>query len=305
MKEQGNLTKILFTTVIVLLVVAIVTAAVGRNIFVDFYTWISSPFQQAAAGIAGELGEDAGKSREELIKENNELKKEVSDLVSQVIDYDDVKKENEVLRKYYGIKEDNPGYEIAIATVIRRDPNDDFYGFTIDKGSRDDVSVNDPVITDNGLIGWVSEVNVTTSKVTTLLSPEAKVGAMDQKTRDSGIATGDVTLSDDGLLMLSVISADNTIKKGDIVITTGVGGVYPSNIVIGKVTELDYDKYDTTPYAVIKPYEDLKSVADVVVITSFEGQGVVEEASDTDTDTDTDSSGDTDTDTGSDTNSDR
>lgn len=304
MKEQGNLTKILFTTVIVLLVVAIVTAAVGRNIFVDFYTWISSPFQQAAAGIAGELGEDAGKSREELIKENNELKKEVSDLVSQVIDYDDVKKENEVLRKYYGIKEDNPGYEIAIATVIRRDPNDDFYGFTIDKGSRDDVSVNDPVITDNGLIGWVSEVNVTTSKVTTLLSPEAKVGAMDQKTRDSGIATGDVTLSDDGLLMLSVISADNTIKKGDIVITTGVGGVYPSNIVIGKVTELDYDKYDTTPYAVIKPYEDLQSVADVVVITSFEGQGVVEEASDTDTDTDTDSSGDTDTDTGSDTNSD-
>lgn len=305
MKEQGNLTKILFTTVIVLLVVAIVTAAVGRNIFVDFYTWISSPFQQAAAGIAGELGEDAGKSREELINENNELKKEVSDLVSQVIDYDDVKKENEVLRKYYGIKEDNPGYEIAIATVIRRDPNDDFYGFTIDKGSRDDVSVNDPVITDNGLIGWVSEVNVTTSKVTTLLSPEAKVGAMDQKTRDSGIATGDVTLSDDGLLMLSVISADNTIKKGDIVITTGVGGVYPSNIVIGKVTELDYDKYDTTPYAVIKPYEDLKSVADVVVITSFEGQGVVEEASDTDTDTDTDSSGDTDTDTDSDTSSDR
>lgn len=297
MKEQSNLTKILLTTVIVLLVVAMVTAAVGRNIFVDFYTWVSSPFQQTAAGIAGEVGDDAGKSREELIKENNELKKEVSDLVSQVIDYDDVKKENEVLRKYYGIKEDNPGYEIAIATVIRRDPNDDFYGFTIDKGSRDDVSVNDPVITDNGLIGWVSEVNVTTSKVTTLLSPEAKVGAMDQKTQDSGIATGDVTLSDDGFLVLSVISADNKIKKGDIVITTGVGGVYPPDIVIGKVTSLDYNKYDTTPYAVIQPYEDLKSVSDVVVITSFEGQGIVEEASDTDSDTATDFDSDTDTNT--------
>lgn len=303
MKEQSNLTKILLTTVIVLLVVAMVTAAVGRNIFVDFYTWVSSPFQQTAAGIAGEIGDDAGKSREELIKENNELKKEVSDLVSQVIDYDDVKKENEVLRKYYGIKEDNPGYEIAIATVIRRDPNDDFYGFTIDKGSRDDVSVNDPVITDNGLIGWVSEVNVTTSKVTTLLSPEAKVGAMDQKTQDSGIATGDVTLSDDGFLVLSVISADNKIQKGDIVITTGVGGVYPPDIVIGKVTNLDYNKYDTTPYAVIQPYEDLKSVSDVVVITSFEGQGIVEEASDTDSDTAAYSDSDTDTDT--DTNTDK
>ncbi len=297
MKNQGNMTKVLTTTVIVLLVVAIVTAAIGRNIFTDFYTWLSSPFQKTTSQLAEEVGGDAGKSRDELIKENRELKQEISDLVSQVIDYDDIKKENEVLRKYYGIKDDNPGYEIAIATVIRRDPNDDFYGFTIDKGSRDDVSVNDPVITDKGLVGWVSEVNVTTSKVTTLLSPEAKVGAMDQKTQDSGIATGDVSLSEDGLLMLSVISADNTIKKDDIIVTTGVGGVYPPNIVIGKVTELDYDKYDTTPYAVIKPYEDLQSVADVVVITSFEGQGVVEEASDTDSDTDTDTESDTEADT--------
>lgn len=278
---KGNFSKVLTTCVIVLLVVAAVTAAIGKNIFTDFYTWISEPFQQTTAALNEDGGN--GKTREELLKENKELKSEINDLVSQVIDYDDLKKENEVLKKYYGIKEDNPDYGIAIATVIRRDPNDDFYGFTIDKGSRDDVSVNDPVITDNGLIGWVSEVSVTTSKVTTLLSPDAKVGAMDQKTRDSGIATGNVSLSDDGLLMLSVISADNKIKNGDIVITTGVGGVYPPNIVIGKVTKLDYDEYDTTPYAVIKPYEDLKSVSDVVVVTSFEGQGVVEEVSDTDT----------------------
>ena len=280
MKQQGNFSKVLTTSVIVLLVVAAVTAAVGKNIFIDFYTWISKPFQQTTASLTEDGG---GKTKEELLKENSELKGEINDLVSQVIDYDDLKKENEILKKYYGIKEDNPDYGIAIASVIRRDPNDDFYGFTIDKGSRDDVSVNDPVITDNGLVGWVSEVSVTTSKVTTLLSPDAKVGAMDQKTRDSGIATGNVSLSDDGLLVLSVISADNKIKNGDIVITTGVGGVYPPNIVIGKVKKLDYEEYDTTPYAVIQPYEDLKSVSDVVVITSFEGQGVVEEASDTDT----------------------
>lgn len=280
MKQQRNFSKVLTTCVIVLLVVAAVTAAIGRNIFTDFYTWVSKPFQQTTAALTEEGG---GKTREELLRENSELKDEINGLVSQVIDYDDLKKENEVLKKYYGIKEDNPDYGIAIATVIRRDPNDDFYGFTIDKGSRDNVKVNDPVITDNGLVGWISEVNVTTSKVTTLLSPDAKVGAMDQKTHDSGIATGNVSLSDDGLLVLTVISADNKIKNGDIVITTGVGGVYPANIVIGKVTKLDYDDYDTTPYAVIKPYEDLKSVSDVVVITSFEGQGVVEEASDADT----------------------
>lgn len=283
MKEHNNVKKILVTVFVVLLVVAAVSAAVGKNIFTDIYTRISAPFQQATTAIAEEATGGTAKSRDELIKENEELKNEINELVNQVIDYDDLKKENEVLKKYYGIKDDNPDYQIAIANVIRRDPNDDFYGFTIDKGSHDDVKLNDPVITENGLVGWISEVNVTTSKVTTLLSPEAKVGAIDQKSGDSGIATGSASFSEDGLLMLSVISADNTIKENDIIITTGVGGVYPPNLVIGRVSKLDYNTYDTTPYAVIKPYEDLQSVSDVVVITSFEGQGIIEAVSDTDT----------------------
>ena len=303
-KEQNNFGKILTTTVIVLLVVSGVTAALGKNIFVDFYTWVSMPFQETAVSLS-DNGGGSEKTREELLEENSRLNEEVNDLVSQVINYDDLKKENEILRKYYGIKDDNPDYKIAVANVIRRDPNDDFYGFTIDKGSRDKVSVNDPVITDNGLVGWISEVSVTTSKVTTLLSPEAKVGAMDQKSRDSGIATGSISLCDDGLLELAVISADNKIKSGDIVITTGVGGVYPPDIVIGKVTKLGYDEYDTTPYAVIEPYEDLKSVTDVVVITSFEGQGIVEEATDTDSDKDSDKNSDKDSESEKNTDSDR
>ncbi len=282
MKEHTNAKRIISTTFIVLLVVAAVSAAMGRNVFTDFYARISAPFQQATTAIANDAAGGSAKTRDELIKENEDLKKEINELAAQVIDYDDIKKENEVLKKYYGIKDDNPDYKIAIANVIRRDPNDDFYGFTIDKGSRDDVKINDPVITENGLIGWISEVNVTTSKVTTLLSPEAKVGAMDKKSGDSGIATGSAAFSEDGLLMLSVISADNKIKQSDIIITTGVGGVYPPDIIIGRVTKLDYNTYDTTPYAVIKPYEDIKSVSDVVVITSFEGQGVIEAISDTD-----------------------
>ncbi len=290
MKEQNNFGRVLSSTLIVLLVTAGVTAALGKNVFVDIYTWAAKPFQQTA--VRNSKSADSKKTREELIEENQELKQELNELVSQVISYDDIKKENEILRKYYGIKDDNPDYEIAVANVIRRDPNDDFYGFTIDKGSRSGVQVNDPVITDNGLVGFISDVSITTAKVTTLLSPEAKVGAMDQKSRDSGIATGSISLCDSGLLELSVISADNKIKTGDIVITTGVGGVYPAGIVIGKVTGLDYDKYDTTPFAMIKPYENLQSVADVVVITKFEGQGVVEAAPDTDTAADTDSESD-------------
>ena len=275
MKGKDYAKKILATSFIVLIVTAAVTAAVGKNIFSDIYTAVSKPFQQTTEAITNQSEQ---RSKEELIAENSELHEEINDLVSRVIDYDDIKKENEVLRKYYGIKDDHPDYQIAVATVIRRDPNDDFYGFTIDKGSRDDVKRGDPVINDGGLVGWISEVSVTTSRVTTLLSPEAKVGAMDQKTHDSGIATGSAQLCDEGEFMLSVISADNTIKMNDIVITTGVGGVYPADLVVGKIVKLDYNEFYTRPYAVIKPYTDLRTVSYCAVITSFEGQGVIEEA---------------------------
>lgn len=276
MKGKDYAKRILTTVLIVLVVTAAVSAAVDKNIFTDLYTTVSKPFQQTTQAVTPDPAMQ--RSKEDLLRENSELHEEVNDLVSRVIDYDDIKKENEVLRKYYGIKDDHPDYKIAVATVIRRDPNDDFYGFTIDKGSRDDVKKGDPVINDGGLVGWVSEVSVTTSRVTTLLSPEAKVGAMDQKTHDSGIATGSTHFCDEGELILSVISADNKIKADDIVITTGVGGVYPAGIVVGKVTKLDYNEYDTTPYAVIKPYTDLRTISDVVVITAFEGQGIIEEA---------------------------
>ena len=276
MKEHGYAKKILTTTFVVLLVTAAVTAAVDKNIFADFYTMVSKPFQQTSRALSGD--EAAARSKEELLRENSELHSEINELTNRVIDYDTIKKENEILRKYYGIKDEHPDYGVVVGTVIRRDPNDDFYGFTIDKGSRDDVKRGDPVITDSGLVGGVSEVNVTTSRVTTLLSPEAKVGAMDQKTHDSGIATGSASLADGGQFMLSVISADNKMREGDIVVTTGVGGVYPADIVVGKVVKLGFSEFDTTPYAVIEPYGDLRTVSDVVVITSFEGQGVIEEA---------------------------
>ena len=274
----------LTTTFIVLLVTAAVTAAVDKNIFTDVYSTVMKPFQQTAAAVTE--SPSMGRSKDELVRENEELHSEIDRLLTQVIDYDEIKKENEILRKYYGIKDDHPDYKVAVASIIRRDPNDDFYGFTIDKGSRDDIAKNDPVIINSGLVGYVSEVGVTTAKVTTLLSPDAKVGAMDMKTHDSGIATGSANYCDNGEFILSVISADNKITEGDIVVTTGVGGVYPPGLVVGRITKLDYSVFDTTPYAVIKPYEDLRNISDAVVITDFEGQGVIEEALDTDTDTD-------------------
>lgn len=214
-------------------------------------------------------------SYEELSAENEKLRQENARLREELVDYYNIKEENEKLWKYYDLKKENPSYQIQPANVIRRDSNDDFYSFTLDIGSANKVEVNCPVITDNGLVGWVSKVDATTCLVKTILSPDTKAGAVDKQTKDSGIITGSASLCDQNLTQLTKITEDNKIKEGDIVVTSGTGGVYPDNLIVGQVKEVKFNSYDTTRYAVIKPYEDIKSITAAAVIVDFDGKGEV------------------------------
>lgn len=218
---------------------------------------------------------DSGKSKEELEKENAELKKENAELRNQLVDYLDIKEENAKLWKYYELKKSNPSYDILPSGVLRRDANDNFYSFTLDKGSADNVKKNDPVITENGLVGWVSDVELTTCRVKTVLSPDTKASAVDKKTSDSGIVSGSAELCDDNLTYLTKIAENNKIKEGDIIVTSGTGGVYPKNLIIGRVKKLEFNSYDTTRNAVVEPYEDIRTVTSVAIITDFDGKGEV------------------------------
>ena len=212
---------------------------------------------------------------EELKAENEKLKHENAELREQLADYYDIKEENEKLWNYYDLKKENPSYKIQPATVIKRDTNDDFYSFTLDIGTGAGVSVNDPVITENGLVGWVSQVDLSTCKVKTILSPDTKAGAIDKQTGDTGIISGSTSLCDDNLTSLNKIAENNKIKQGDMVVTSGTGGVYPGNLIIGKVKEIKFNFYDTSRYAIIEPYEDIRTITSAAVITEFDTQGEV------------------------------
>ena len=137
------------------------------------------------------------------------------------------------------------------------------------------VKVNDPVITENGLIGWISSVDAVTCKVKTILSPDTKAAALDKQSEDSGIVSGSASLSDNNLTQLTKIAENNKIKQGDIIVTSGTGGLYPENLIIGKVKELRFNSYDTTRYAIVQPYEDIRTVSAAAVITNFDGKGEV------------------------------
>ena len=214
-------------------------------------------------------------SYDDLKVENEKLKKENAELREQLADYYDVKQENAKLWKYYDLKKQNPSYKIQPATVIMRDANDDFYSFTLDIGTSSGVAVNNPVITENGLVGWVCKADLTTCKVKTILSPDTKAGAVDKQSDDSGIISGSASLCDDNLTSLTKIEENNKIKVGDMIVTSGTGGIYPGNLIIGKVKEIKFNSYDTSRYAIVEPYEDIRNITSAAVITDFDTKGEV------------------------------
>ena len=143
-------------------------------------------------------------------------RRENAELQKKLADYYDIKAENEKLWKYYELKKTNPSYQIAPANVIRRDVNDDFYSFTLDVGTSVGVKVNAPVITDNGLVGWVCQADAATCKVKTILSPDTKATVEDKQTGDSGILSGSVSLCSRNLTGMSKLEEDHQLKAGDM-----------------------------------------------------------------------------------------
>lgn len=207
-----------------------------------------------------------------LAQENDALKEENARLRNQLVEYDRIKAENDQLKNYLDIKEKNPDFDFEPAMVIGRNSADRFYSFTIDKGTSDGVSVDDPVITSSGLVGIVSEAGISHSKVLTILDTTINIGVMDSTTRETGVANGELQLAEQGLFTVSYLPRDGGAKVGDLITTTGIGGLYPRGLVVGRISDIYPDSRGLSLNAITEPLEDIRNVRDVLVIKQFEGQ---------------------------------
>ncbi len=236
---------------------------------------ITAPVQSLTSGLSGSITGflDQFLRASEISQENEQLREENRKLIEQMVDYENYKHENESLKEQLGIQEENPQWETMTASVIGRDPSDQFYSFTIDKGTLDGVSYQDPVITADGLVGIVSEVGPVFAKVTTILDVRLNVACQDVRTQDVATISGDIEMAQQGKCKMSLIRRESGIAKGDIVQTAGTSGLYPQGIVVGRVSDVGFEPQGTMMYAVVEPANDIKSIKDVVIITSFKGQG--------------------------------
>lgn len=235
---------------------------------------VFEPVHRLTAWISGELNSVGGSfvSSGTYKAENDELKKEIEKYQNELADYEEMRRQNEQYEQLLQIKEQHPDQQYETAIVIGRDSSDPFGGFTINSGSTSGVSVNDPVISGSYLIGIVTEVQPTYSKVRTILDPKINISAYDIRTREEGFVSGTSELAGKGLCALNGLNTASAVSPGGVVYTSGVGGVFPRDLIVGTVTEVRSSESDISSYAVIKPGVDILSLQDVTVITSFDGQ---------------------------------
>ena len=269
--------KILIGVLFISFGVLLYTSSYQENFMSSAISLLTIPVQQLATRVSNSAEDllKIRKDKEQLENEISDLKRQLREQRDLTADYYEVKKQNVQYEKYYEFKRENPSLKYVSASVIGQDSTELFGGFTIDHGSSSGISVNDAVITDNGLVGWVCQVTTNSSRVKTILSPETKISVVDIVSNDAGVINGSLLLSQQNLTKMTLIRNQSNINTGDMIITTGISGMYPKNIKIGQIKSIEHDEYDASSYAVVEPYEDVRNIRDVFVVTNFNGKGEV------------------------------
>lgn len=201
-------------------------------------------------------------------KENKVLKKQIEDLNEIIFQYEGVKKENNRLKELLKFGEEIK-YEKVLAQVIGWDSSGEFQTLRINKGLNDGIVRKSAVITSQGLVGIVQSVSANYSDIITILDFNNKVDVILDRTRAHGILQGNANQ----ICNLNYVVRSESVEIGDVVITSGLGTIYPKGIRIGTVVDVENSKYALTQDILVKPFVDFNKIEEVVVLTTSMNTG--------------------------------
>jgi len=263
----------LLLLITIILIVLLQASYSNKNILKylrDLVTTIISPLQKffLSTGEKVEYFFSMFKEIKTLKEENEELKIKISELEKEnreLLEYRD--KIND-LRSALSLKSQFEDYELVGANIIAIDAGNWFNLFTIDIGKKDGINNDYPVITSTkGLVGRVLRADLTSSKVISIIDEDSVVSCWLSKSGGGHVMVrGDLTLKEQGLCMMYNIPQNVDVAVGDVVETSGLGGIYPKGILVGRVEEIvnAEDKYFR--YAIIKPEVDFKKLREVYIL---------------------------------------
>jgi len=216
--------------------------------YMAFYEFVTAPRDMAS-----------------LRARNIELEGQVALLQQQVIELQQQLREAQVLYALLDFARTRPENKYVAAAVIGRDPSPFLHYIIIDKGSDDEIRHGMPVVTQQGLVGIVDAVTSSAARVQLLTDPGSAVNVRLQSTQTEVLMTGSVT----GDVTLDMVPQDVVLQPGELVLTSGLGGTYPTEVVVGQVINVRKRETDLFQTATIQPAVDFRNLRAVLVITNF------------------------------------
>jgi rod shape-determining protein MreC len=263
------LSRSLQSTIIFLVVGGILALAFGgyfssasnwfTGTMVDVQSWFSTRYVAIQDFFA------APRDVTSLRQRNAELESEVAALRAQVIELSERAGQVDTLAALVDYSRANPESRYVAADVIGRDPSPFLHYIIINRGSNDGILRGMPVVTDQGLVGRVDAVIADASRIQLITDPLSAVNIHLQSSDVEAVLSGSIT----GDLSLNLIPQDATVEKGDLVLTSGLGGGYPTDLIIGQVTNIRKREADLFQQASVQAVVDFSRLSIVLVITNF------------------------------------
>jgi rod shape-determining protein MreC len=234
----------------------------GKALFNELLAPVQGTVMRAWYAV-GSSFEHIGQARR-ISKENDELRQKVRELTWENNRLNEYVYENQRLLKLLDFKERHAQQLTLLgARVISRAPNNQSGVVVVDRGSADGVKINMVAVSDAGLVGKVVSVGDHTAEILLILDREGAAGAMVQETRTPGVIEG----SREGLDLLQMVDLpyDAKLKKGQVVITSGMGGIFPRGLPVGKILRVEGSGLNQ--FAVVQPFVDFSRLEEVFLIT--------------------------------------
>lgn len=264
-----SFSRSLQSLVFILAVVGVIALALGGFLtpvtrivltpVISAQAWLSTRFQAVQALIS------APQDVTRLRQRNIELEAEVSRLQSQVIELQQRLTETNILSALVEFARANPEYRYQAAAVIGYDTSPFLRYVLINKGSDQGVRRGMPVVTQQGLVGRVAAVTSTAARVQLITDPASTVNVRLDPSGAQAVLNGQIT----GDVVLDMIPQEANVQVGDLVLTSGLGGGYPPNLLIGQVTGIRGQDQDLFKRATVQTVVDFNQLEIVLVITNF------------------------------------
>ena len=266
---RSRYSRNIFSVILAFFVIGLVGLALGGylapvsriflNPLIKAQTWLSTRFQAFQYLIT------APQDLTRLQQRNTELEAEVSQLQTEIIELKQQIAETRILSALVDFARVSPEYSYVAAAVIGRDPSPFVKFVIINRGSDDGLRRGMPVVTQQGLVGRIAAVTAGAARVQLITDPASSINIRLEPSRDPANLIGDIT----GELALEMVPQSASVQIGDLVLTSGLGGNYPPNILIGQVASIRRRETDLFQSGVVQAVVDFSNLEIVLIIINF------------------------------------